>query len=469
LLSGLLVSIGMVGLWPQWWSQRVADLAGIAKQWWPLMAIAAAVAVLAMPPRRRTGSQKRDPRWLWLLSDQGIGVVILVVGGLGVAATAALLGVASGATTNADLARARMEAIKYGLGTIAAAGVAAALLLAIRRQRHTETDATEQRVTELYTKAVEQLGHSEAAVRLGGLYALERVGQNNPVQRQTIVDVICAYLRMPATLDGRADVETQSNSIATPASLGLPAGSPHDPVNPRDPGQELQVRLAAQRILTRHLRLTNRISDGDALAVPMSPGPSFWPHIDLDLAGAVLHDFDLQSCLVGEARFDGAQFVGGALLVDTRFGSVVVFGRARFQGPALFRGTNFGASALFGGAQFEGLALFDNSHFAGSAEFRDVGFFQQVAFRGAHFVGNVRFNETKFRGISEFGSARFVGDARFDQSTFMHRPNFDDARAAARSGRSDLWPAEWRLVPSSTEPHWLQLETTAVETSHQPQ
>ncbi|MEV4250934.1 hypothetical protein AB0J63_47045 [Streptosporangium canum] len=75
---------------------------------------------------------------------------------------------------------------------------------AFRRQRHQEIatahathDATERRVTELYTKAVEQLGHAGAAVRLGGLYALERLAQDNPGHRQTIVNVICAYLRMP--------------------------------------------------------------------------------------------------------------------------------------------------------------------------------------------------------------------------------------------------------------------------------
>jgi len=77
-------------------------------------------------------------------------------------------------------------------------------MLAFRRQHHqeiatllTDQDAAQRRITELYTKAVEQLGSDKAPVRLGGLYALERLGQDNPSQRQTIVNVICAYLRMP--------------------------------------------------------------------------------------------------------------------------------------------------------------------------------------------------------------------------------------------------------------------------------
>src|SRR5690242_15175905 len=67
----------------------------------------------------------------------------------------------------------RIEAIKVGLSVGAGTGGAVALLLAVRRQwlseraqahaedvaRDNAHDATERRVTELYGKAVEQLGH----------------------------------------------------------------------------------------------------------------------------------------------------------------------------------------------------------------------------------------------------------------------------------------------------------------------
>lgn len=44
----------------------------------------------------------------------------------------------------------------------------------------TEHDAEARRITDLNTKAVEQLGSEKALVRLGGLYALERLAQDNP-------------------------------------------------------------------------------------------------------------------------------------------------------------------------------------------------------------------------------------------------------------------------------------------------
>jgi hypothetical protein len=101
----------------------------------------------------------------------------------------------------------QVEAIKVGLTVVAGVGGVSALLLAFRRQLHgehvaqdTSYDASQQRITELYSKAVEQLGHEKAPVRLGGLYALERLAQDNMEQRQTIVDVVCAYLSAFAVL-----------------------------------------------------------------------------------------------------------------------------------------------------------------------------------------------------------------------------------------------------------------------------
>jgi hypothetical protein len=44
------------------------------------------------------------------------------------------------------------------------------------------------------TRRCAELGSDEAAVRIGGLTDLERLGQNNADMRQTVVDRICAYI-----------------------------------------------------------------------------------------------------------------------------------------------------------------------------------------------------------------------------------------------------------------------------------
>ncbi|MFF4414531.1 hypothetical protein ACFYY8_18550 [Streptosporangium sp. NPDC001559] len=151
---------------------------------------------------------------------------------------------------------ARGETLRTALATGAAIGAAVTLMLAFRRQHHQEVtaahtthDATERRVTDLYTKAAEQLGHEAAAVRLAGLYALERLAQDNPGHRQTIVNVICAYLRMPWMSPSNSTRQDQASAVPRAAIAGAPT-----PATGRDPHEELQVRLTAQRILEEHLR-----------------------------------------------------------------------------------------------------------------------------------------------------------------------------------------------------------------------
>jgi uncharacterized protein YjbI with pentapeptide repeats len=50
-------------------------------------------------------------------------------------------------------------------------------------------------VTDRYGKAVEQLASAAMQVRLGGIYALERIARDSPSDHQTIMDVLSAYIR----------------------------------------------------------------------------------------------------------------------------------------------------------------------------------------------------------------------------------------------------------------------------------
>ena len=50
-------------------------------------------------------------------------------------------------------------------------------------------------LTERYSKAVEQLGSDSIDVRLGGIYALERLMRDSPTDQPTIVEVLAAFVR----------------------------------------------------------------------------------------------------------------------------------------------------------------------------------------------------------------------------------------------------------------------------------
>jgi hypothetical protein len=259
-----------------------------------------------------------------------------------------------------------------------------ALLLAVRRQWHQEItaaditfDAAERRVTDLYTKAVEQLGSEKAPVRLGGLYALERLAQDTPSQRQTIVNVVCAYLRMPYTLPGDPPADDVSDTVADVY---------------RERIQEREVRLAAQRILGRHLH------PGDN---PNNPVETFWTDIDLDLTEATL--IDLYRCTIRVARFFGATLTG-----------LTSLGVATFTGYA-----------DFGTATFTSAADFKKAIFADTVTFREANFTYRTEFRRASFAGDTGFGNATFTGNADFSGASFASYTGFDNATLPSTPYAD--------------------------------------------
>jgi hypothetical protein len=418
----------------------------------------AALLVGAAVVHRRRRASADPSSGPWLLSYAGLLTVTAVVAVVGVTGLVIMLLLAAAAPAAARPAL-QIDAIKYGLGIFAAGGAAAALLLAVRRQRHaeqaqahTELDAAERRVTDLYTKAVEQLGHADAAVRLGGLYALERVAQNNVDQRQTVVNVLCAYLRMPYEPPGDAE----------------PAPSAGEG---RDPRQELQVRLATQLIITDHVARppgTDPLSAGRAAPDARQP---FWPGIDLDLAGATLVNWKMRHGHVRNAWFGGTSFAGGARFDEAAFTGDARFEKAGFAGGAVFNGATFTARALFTGVTFTAGAWFDDATFAGDAWFTEGAFAGGARFGGVTFAGDTRFDkavfaggarftraafgagvaftDAAFAGSARFGGATFTGTARFLAATFAKSPELTPCRVASGSPRHDSWPPHWRVVSAA--------------------
>lgn len=341
--------------------------------------------------------------------------------------------------TDDKLVTARFEALRIGLSIGIGGGGVFALYLAWRRQRATEDDldnreralalqrqvaadtvahqqrtadasekdAAERRITELYTKAADQLGSDKAPVRLAGLYALERLAQGNPEQRQTIASLLCAYLRMPFQLPGEPPAEADAEHQARV--------------------QEREVRVAAQRVLFDHLR----------------PGgeSAFWPDIDLDLSGAVLVEVDLVGCRLRAARFARATFVGHAQFRDlhvsgsARFDEAVFTANAGFElavfaGGADFREANFAVNAEFIGASFAGHAGFDGVRFGRRGGFERATFDGVTSFEQARFAGTARFHLAEFRAACRFSRASFAGPTTFYGVEFARGATFDEVTFA---------------------------------------
>ncbi|MFI7640623.1 pentapeptide repeat-containing protein [Nonomuraea sp. NPDC049400] len=258
--------------------------------------------------------------------------------------------------------------------------------------------------TDRFSKAVEQLGSSQAPVRLGGLYALEQLAQNNPGLRQTVVDVVCAYLRMPWTPPRKEDRQEQIRA-AQRASRTRSPGRAEARVT-RDPDEERQVRLTAQRLLVNHLLWQKpRWWERSTAANPL-----FWPGIRLDLTGATLLDFNFNSRRVHQAHFNGATFIG----------------------PAGFNNVTFSGPAWFGGATFTGDVWFGETIFSETARFN-----------GATFTGDVWFGKVIFSGDARFNGATFTGDALFAGTRGTHIW-LAGARVLHPDGEH-VWPPGWRV------------------------
>jgi hypothetical protein len=206
-----------------------------------------------------------------------------------------------------------------------------------------QSDAIERRIIELFTKASDQLGSDKPAVRLAGLHALERLGQSNPSYRQTVVNVICAYLRMPFTLPS-ADSRGRA-IIRERASLFGGADTPGS----KEQLEELQVRQTAQQILRDHLnpgrytmtRYDHVIYDG--------PVPGFWPGMSIDLSDATLMQFNLGYCELGNAGFRRTRFFGITSFSNIKIRGFAEFGDAEFSSIPTFNGADIGDS-YFGNA-----------------------------------------------------------------------------------------------------------------------
>ncbi|MFC7921509.1 pentapeptide repeat-containing protein [Streptomyces cinereoruber] len=286
------------------------------------------------------------------------------------------------------------DLVKLSFGVVAGAGALVALIVAYRRQRVDEDGAVRDATrlhNERFATAVSQLGEASPAVRLGGVHALAGLADDAPTRalRQTCIDVLCAYLRLPYTPEGQlpdGDVAARHEHLAL-----------------------REVRHTIVRLIRDHLRL-----DADH--------PHSWQGHDLDFTGAV---FDGK-----HVSFAGSVFSGGNIsFADAVFATGGIdFGDCSFRGANVsFENCAFATSPVsFAGATFSsGFISFEEAAFASSSvNFGGTTFAGgSVSFRGAAFSGSavgflhstfsdgrIDFEEASFSGGQlHFGCARFAG------------------------------------------------------------
>jgi hypothetical protein len=144
-------------------------------------------------------------------------------------------------------------------------------------------------LNERFATAAGQLGGDKPpAVRLAGVYAMAVLADDWPENRQTCVDVLCGYLRMPYEPD-------PGEEAPGPERLDFRASR--------------EVRHTVIRVIVAHLRAGAKPS---------------WQGLDFDFTGVVFDggDFTRAEFSGGTVSFPGAVFSGGT----------VDFGGAVFSG-----------------------------------------------------------------------------------------------------------------------------------------
>ena len=268
-----------------------------------------------------------------------------------------------------------VSVLQLVFASVAGAGALVALIVAYRRQKVAEADSAHDRTrvfNERFTTIAAQLGDDKPAVRLAGVHAMAGLADDWEANRQTCIDVLCAYLRLPYEPD-------PGEEIPAPEHLVFLAGR--------------EVRHTVIRVITAHLKNDAAVS---------------WQGLKFDFTGVVFDGGDFRGAKFsdGVAVFDGAEFSGGT----------VRFNRAKFSGgEVIFRGAKFsGGRVCFDGAEFSGgtVSFRDTELSGGTVDFSGAKFSGgTVGFAGAEFSGGtVNFDGAEFSGGTvDFSRAKFSG------------------------------------------------------------
>src|SRR6266508_3424897 len=218
--------------------------------------------------------------------------------------------------------------------------------------------AQQGQVTERFTRAIDQLGHAELDVRLGGIYALERIANDSPDDRTAIAEVLTAFVRghapWPPKLAGQHRAEAPIAQVPELQVRAPDVQAALTVLGRRQPLPRLRGRLDLEATDLRKARL----GDADLKGVSLSSANLQEALLDganlqraiLDqaqLQAAILDGTDLQGAHLEYARLQGASLnranLKGANLDMAQLQEATLFG-ANLQRASLNRASLQGAS-----------------------------------------------------------------------------------------------------------------------------
>ena len=191
-------------------------------------------------------------------------------------------------------------------------------------------------LNERYQRGVEMLGSTVLAVRMGGIYALNRLAEEHPQQYHIqVMELFCAFLRFPTPDEG---LDAQANDHEGHDGEEDPILRPDmqeimQAIGSRSPlRQSLEGQLKGFKLYLRDVNLNGvQLRDANLSGAWLT---------NADLTGAVLPYVDLSRARLRRANLTRANFLNADL-------AVVRFWGADFS-QAVLRGANISGADLCG-------------------------------------------------------------------------------------------------------------------------
>jgi uncharacterized protein YjbI with pentapeptide repeats len=268
-----------------------------------------------MPKRNATAAstadQDRQRRWQvirGLIAVAAVVLAVVIVWALLVPGTDWLahhdIGSSKGSLATArDAARGRLLTLGVGLF---AAGTLIYTARSFTLSRRTFELTEQGQVTDRFTKAVEQLGSGKLDVRIGGIYALERIARDSAKDHPAVMEVLTAFIRdhsrepWPVDKDGVQDGEKKTRPDVQAAVTVVGRRDAKRDIGPID--------------LTS-ADLTGADLTGAALhGRPRIPRSRRIEDLDIEFVGAILRDAILRGADLTRARLFAAVLSGANLV-----------------------------------------------------------------------------------------------------------------------------------------------------------
>ena len=224
------------------------------------------------------------------------------------------------------------------------------------------TLSREGQVTDRYTKAIEQLGSDKLDVRIGGIYALERVARDSARDHPTVMEVLSAFIREHSH-DSRPGERAAHRRRRGPAAsaVGEPDPSSQEQKLPIRPDVQAAITVIARRNASRDVQPI-ALSGADLSRANLAGG---------NLAGAVLSEMNLSGANLTYANLSGAVLsetnLAGANLLGANLSDASLFG-ANLAGAILLGANlsraNLSAADLSGAAFLPADARFGSTIFS---------------------------------------------------------------------------------------------------------